>query len=311
MSLPSPTLISPTLAVDQASFQGLTFGANTPFEWTAVEGLGKPKVRSGNTPRPRARGSFVGTNLLDVRTITFTLDIGPPFGSYSNLANAVGALRTAASTEGTTEYPLWIQVPNAPLVAAMARVTGFDPKYDFEADIGGTGLGLMKGVPLQFECTDPYFYSAPTGSATVGLPTPGVGFTFPITFPLSFGGGTAANQTTVTNSGDVACWPVFVITGPCLNPSIQNTSITGNPVLFINQQLNAGDRLMIDCDLQSIMFFPSGQTTGAAYPQVLNAGSTFFGLVPGANNLAFNSQDTSSVAGTLAVWNASAFDGIF
>ena len=316
MSLPSPNLSVPTLAVDQAQFQGpqgtITFGATTPWEWTKVEGIGKPKVRSGNTPRPRVRGSFVGLNLLDVRTITFTLDIGPPFGSYTNLKGALTAMRSAISTEGTTEYPLYIQLPNYPLLACMARVTGFDPPYDFAADIGGQGTGLMKGIPLQFEAVDPYFYATPTIAPTVGLPTPGLGFSFPITFPLSFGGGTTANQVNVLNNGNVPCYPTLVITGPCLNPSVQNLSITGGPTLFFNIQLNSGDTLTVDCDQQTIMYTPSGSTTGSPYSQILSAGSTFFTLTPtGYNTIAFNSQDTSAVAGTLAVWAASTYDGFF
>lgn len=522
MSLPSPALSVPTLAVDQAYFNGVTFGAFTPFEWTKVEGIGKPKIRSGNTARPRTRGSFVGLNLLDTRTLTFTLDIGPistslpqltnlipdpsfafdtlgsapsstlwaqttsgsitantfavsnawaqtgsqslhiqgthsndstsesigaqtpsntipatagitytleatcnvaqggpgagivfslawytsgnsliststssvlsagqigvlsnsftatapattafvqvtitiqtvaanqiveyyldavalaatagaftyfdggtlgykwsgtagasssipqsgwgSFGPYgSNLAGALSAMRSACSTEGTTEYPLWIQLPNWPLVACMARVIGFDPPYDFEADLGGLGTGLMKAVPLQFEATDSYVYSAPTKSTSISLPTPGSGLVFPLAFPLSFGGGSSPNMATVTNAGDVQCWPELVITGPCSNPTVQNLSIAGNPSININLILNAGDTLAIDCDMQSIIYTPSGQTVGAPYPQVLNSGSTFWPLNPGNNVIAFNSSDSSPAAGTVAVWSASAYDGL-
>src|SRR5437588_9816756 len=115
MSLPSPLLSVPSLTVDQISFQGVTMGGvGTPFGLTQLEGLDKPDVRSGNTDRPRTRGAFVGTNLLKTRTITATLDIGPPFGSYTNLAGAMNALRAAISTEGTTEYPLWFQMPDQP-----------------------------------------------------------------------------------------------------------------------------------------------------------------------------------------------------
>lgn len=315
MSLPSPNLSVPSLANDQAQFNGpngtVLFGATTPWEWTKVEGIGKPALRTGNTSRPRVRGSFVGLNLLDTRKITFTLDIGPPFGMYTNLKGALSTMRNAISTEGTTEYPLWIQLPNYPLFACMARVIGFDPPYDFTADIGGLGTGLMNGIPLQFEAVDPYFYQTPTAATSLSLPTPGLGFSFPITFNLSFGGASGGNQATITNSGDVPCYPLLVITGPCLNPTVQNTSITGGPTLSFNMQLNSGDTLTVDCDAQSIMYTPSGQTIGASYPQILNAGSTFFVLQPGSNAINFNSQDTSSVAGTLAVWNASAYDGFF
>lgn len=310
MSLPSPNLTPPSLSVDQASFQGLTFGATTPYEWTKVEGIGKAHLRTSTNGRPQTRGTFVGLNLLDARVITFTLDIGPPFGASTNLAGALSLMRAAVSTEGVTEYPLWIQLPNYPLLACMARVTGFDPPYDFQADIGGTGLGLMTSVPLQFTCADPYFYAAPTTSTSMALPTPGVGFGFNLHFNLSFGGASGGNMATVTNSGNVPCAPTLVITGPCLNPTISNLSITGGPTLNLNLQLNSGDVLMIDCDMQTIMYTPSGSSVAAPAPQVLMANSTFWMLQPGANVVSFNSQDTSHVSGTLAVWGASTYDGI-
>lgn len=305
MSLPSPYLSVPSLSGDQAYFQGITLGAGTPAQFTKVEGLGKPKLRSQNTARPRTRGSFVGLNLLDTRVPTFTMDIGPPFGSYTSLAGFLAAMRLASSTEGAVEYPLWIQMPNFPLLCCMARVIGWDPPWDVSADLGS----LMTNVPLQFEATDPYLYSAPTTVTTLSLPTPGVGFTFPMTFPLAFGGGSGGNQATIVNSGDVPCYPMMVVNGPCVNPSITNLSVSGSPTISLNISLNVGDVLMVDCDMQSITYAPSGQSAGPA-PNVEMAGSTFFALLPGSNTISFNSQDVAPASGTLAVWSASAYDGI-
>lgn len=230
------------------------------------------------------------------------------YGSYGNLAGSLAALRSAVSTEGSTEYPLWIQLPNFPLVACMARVVQkVDPKYDVTADIGG----LIRQIPIGFEATDPYFYSAPTVATTIGLPTPGIGFTFPITFNWSFGGGSSANMASITNAGNVPCWPVLVITGPCLNPTVSNLTVTGNPTLSFNATLNAGDMLIVDCDMATILFVPSGSSVASPEPNILMPGSTFFGIPPGGNSiLAFNSQDTSPAAGTLTVWSANAYDGL-
>jgi len=262
--------------------------------------------------RPRTRGAFPGLNLLKTRLLTATMDVGPPFGTYTNLAGALTALRAAVSTEGTTEYPLWLQLPNFPLVACMARVVQkVDHKYDFAADIGGTGLGFVRSLPVQWEATDPYFYSAPTISTTIGLPTPGIGFTFPLTFNWSFGGGTSANMATITNAGNVACWPVLVITGPCVNPTVSNLTVTGAPELQFNVTLNAGDQLVVDCDMQTLVLFPSGSTVGSPQPQLLMPNSTFFAIPGGGSSvLAFNSGDTSPAAGTLTVWSANAYDGL-
>lgn len=307
MSLPSPLLSVPAPLVDQLVYNNVFIGGTgTPFNLKKLEGLEKPDVRSGNTDRPRTRGAFVGLNLLKTRTITLTLDVGPPFGTYSTLAGALAALRAACSTEGVTEYPLWLQMPGLPLVACMARVIKTSFPWDITADIGH----LLQGATIQFEATDPYFYSAPTLASSVGLPTPGVGFTFPLTFNWSFGGGSTANQVTVTNSGDVPCWPVLVITGPTLNPTVQNLSIAGSPSVTFGIQLNVGDQLVVDCDMQSVVFYPSGSTVGAPYPQILQAGSTFFSLPPGNSTVSFNDQSTSPEAGTVAIWNASAYSAL-
>lgn len=310
MSLPSPSLVVPTLSNDQAFFQGpaasgITFGPQTAFQLKKLEGLDKPNVRKNNMSRARVRGSLVGLNLLDTRLITFTLDVGPTTGtSYANTYAALTALTDVCSTEGTTEYPLWFQLPNAPLLCCMARVVKKAIPYDKVLDAGM----MAQNVSLQFEATDPYIYAAPTLDPSCGLPTPGLGFTFNMTFPLSFGGGTSGNTVTATNNGDVPCYPQLIVTGPCVNPVIQNSSISGAPTLTFNISLNAGDQLVIDCDYQSVVYFPNGSSQGASYLQALQPNSTFFAINPGTNVISFNSSDLSPVAGTLTVGYSSTYD---
>lgn len=259
------------------------FDGDTPgYEWSGASG------NSTSTPYP-GWGTY-----------------GPYGSGKAGFAAALSALRAAISTEGNTEYPLWIQMPGQPLVACMARVLKAGVKYDITADIGG----LLRSVPIQFEATDPYLYSAPTQSPSVVLPTPGGGFSFPVGFPLSFGGGSSANQVAITNAGNVPCWPVLVITGPCLNPRVTNESVAGNPTISLGLQLYAGDVLMVDMDAQTITYTPSGESAGFPQPQILQTGSTFWSLPPGNSTVGFNSQDSAPAAGTLSIWNASAFDGL-
>lgn len=311
MPLPTPTLNVPSLQPDQLQFQGLLMGVGTPFQLKEIDGLERAKSRSGNTPRPRSRGSFVGLNLPSTRTLTATIDVGPfagaePYGSYGTLAGALNALDTALQTEGTTEYPLWLRVRGFQTVCSMARVLQAQGKWDITADLGG----LVQGIPIQFEATDPYLYSAPTSVTTIGLPGPSTGFNFPITFPLQFGGGSNPDQATIINTGDVDCWPVLVISGPCLNPSVVNETTPGDPAIILNTQLNTGDQVVIDTDLQSIILYPAGQTTGQLIPGALQEGSTFWPLLPGSNIVGFNSSDGNQVSGTVAVWSASAWGGL-
>jgi hypothetical protein len=306
MPVPPATLSSPSLSSDQLQFQGVTIGPGTPYQITKLEQMDKPDVRSGNVNWSMWPGASVGNNQLNTRKPVLTLDVGPPYGTYSTLPGAVKALVTACSTEGSTEYPLWIQLPGMPFVCTMARVLKTNFPWDLTADLGG----LLQNGSIQFECTDPYLYSAPTTVTTISLPGPAGGFSFPLSFPLSFGGGSSPNTATISNAGDVTCWPTLVINGPCLDPTVSNTSITGNPTISTSIQLYAGDQMWIDCRMGSILVYRSGSSVGAPSQYVLQPGSEYFGLPPGSSNIAFNSSDTSAVAGTLAVWSASAFDAL-
>lgn len=312
MPVPSPSLAGPSsLPPDGMYFEGVQLGPTTPFQLKKLEGLDLPDQRSGNVNWSMWPGASVGSLQSNTRKITLTLDVGPlsagSYGAYGSLAAATKALVAACSTSGTTEYPLWIQLPGMPFVCTYARVLKTNFPWDITADLGG----LLQNGTIQFECTDPYLYSAPSTSTSLGLSGPVGGFTFPLGFNLSFGGGSGGgNSATITNSGDVTCWPTLVITGPCLNPSISNSSIIGNPTISTSISLNAGDQLWIDCRLGAITLFPSGSTVGSPSQYVLNPGSEYFGLPPGSSSVTFNSADTSSVAGTLAVWSASAFDAL-
>lgn len=306
MSVPPSSLTVPSLAADCAQFQGVVIGPGTPYLNSKFEGFDKPDVRSGNVNWSMQPGASVGFNALNTRKPVFTLDVGPPYGSYSTLPGAVKALVAACSTEGSVEYPLWIQLPGLPFVCTYARVLKTNFPWDITADLGG----LLQGGSIQFECTDPYLYSAPTTSTTIGLPGPAGGFTFPITFPFSFGGGLSPNTATISNAGDVTCWPTMVITGPCLNPTISNTSITGNPTIALSVQMNPGDQIWIDCRLGSIVYYASGSTVGTPSQFLLQPGSEFFGFAPGSSGVTFDSADTATVAGTLQIQSASAYSAL-
>lgn len=277
---------------------------STPYGITKLEGLAKPDVRSGNTDKAQFPGAWIGMNQLKPRQITVTLDIMKT--TTETLPQVVAPLRGMCSTEGSTEYPLWLQLPGFPLVCCMARVLKAPRNWDVLADLGG----LIKDAPIMFEATDPYFYLAPTTSTSIGLPSPASGMVFPVSFNLSFGGGITPNEATVTNAGNVTCFPVLVFNGPCINPTCANTSIAGTPTLSFDIQLFSGDQLVVDCSTGAVLYYASGSSVGVPLPNIVNSGSEFWGLPPGSSVVAFNSHDTSSAAGTVGVWWASALDSL-
>lgn len=313
MSFPSSSLAVPTLSDWQMFYQGpaavgISFGP-APFYWKPKPtGLDLPNMRTGDSSRPRTRGQYIGLDVDDARDLTVTFDIGgSSFGSYSNLQGALNALRAVTNTQGTTEYPLWIKLPNLGLMAMMCRVTKRNIQPDLTFSLGN----MAQNCIIQFHATDPYFYAAPTLDPSVGLPTPGLGFSFNLSFNFSFGGSSTPNLITVNNLGDAPCYPLLTINGPCLNPSISNTSMTGNPTLTFDIQLLTGDKLIIDLDTpSSATYYASGSLNGASVMNTLQSTYAFWALLPGVNIIAFDSSDTTVVAGTLAMQWSSAYSSV-
>lgn len=307
MAFPSPSLTPPTLADWQFSFNGYTFGNTAAVKVSKVDGLGAlANVRNGDVSRLRDHGELIGLDVYGGRDVTIDFEAEDAGQSVQSTLSALAAATTVGLT---TEQPLWFQLPNYPLLAVLARVRKRALPWDVGYQIGKVAVGSM-----QFHATDPRIYSAGK-SATVGLPTPNSGMTFPATFPLTFGS-TTPGGVTVTNNGNTEMRPQLVITGPVTNPAVSNGSISGSPTLtFSNPSQSgytvaAGDQLVVDLDTHSILYYVGGVSSGtapASRGSWLAYGSTWWNLQPGANLVQFNSQDSVSVAGTVTVDYADAY----
>ena len=307
---PSPSVTPPTFTTwPNAYFQGIALGT-APFYLRGndgnFQGVFMPDVRSGDPAAPRVNGSYVGLDLLGERTIEIVLDIGPSFGSYGSLSGAQAALRTALTPTGSTENPLFFQLTQAgPMFATMVRPRKRGGQIDMAYALGN----LAQKIPIQFVASDPTLYAAGTQSQTVGVPAPLGGFSFPLTFPLSFGGGSNQGTIMATNSGDGYCYPQVTFTGPCTYPKIANNSATNSPYVQFAVTMAAGDQLVVNFDPKypSALYYAAGSNQGVAYQFALTQGSTWFAIGPGTNTLGFTTLDTVSVAGTCNVTWASAY----
>ena len=321
MSLPSPSLTVPTFSTyPQIQFQGaqgtVNFGgASNPFQLRGdagsmgIEGLGDmPTVVSGDTEAPRVSGQYRGFDKLSGQSITVTLDIGNPYGSYTNMPGAMKALRNALSPppDGVTEYPFFVQLSStSPMFCTLVRGRKRSTLIDIPYVLGG----LAQNVPIQFWATDPTLYAAGTLDPSVGVPAPLGGFGFPMSFNLSFGGGVEYGSITATNSGDLPCFPLITFTGPMTTPTLTNASLTNSPFLQFGMALNTGDTLVVNTDPKypSAQYTAAGSTQSASRLYTLTQASTWWAIAPGVNNLQFATQDVVSVAGTCAVEYSSAY----
>jgi hypothetical protein len=214
---------------------------------------------------------------------------------------AAQALGGVLGPGGVTEAPLYISLPSGTF-ACMARPR----KHNCPLDLNRVMAKATIATTL-LHATDPRFYAAPSRTATVGLPTPAGGLLFPVTFPASFGGGGAGGLVTVVNAGRFEMRPVFIVTGPCTNPTITNLSIAGAPAVTFALSLSAGDTLVIDSDWRTAIYTTAGSTQGASRRNALTSNSTWFNLPPGANIIEFTTSDGMQVAGTLTVQSADAY----
>ncbi len=310
MAFPSPSLSPPVLSNYQLSYNGLTLGPGTPYGIVKLEGLDLPTIRSGDVARPRDHGEQIGLDLMAGRDVVITLQAKP---DGTSLQHSLSAFASAFSSAGTTEAPLYLQLPNLPLLAVMARTRKRTSPFDVE---GFTVAGVVQ-VAVLLHATDPRLYVAPSISSAVGAPTPLGGLTFPVTFPVSFGGGSSTAYLFPNNAGNIEMRPILVIAGPCTNPKVVNDQ-TGWSLTFKNPAqtgltLNAGDTLTVDTDTHSVLYLVSGTTVpspergwvvpGSIWPDA----TSHAGIQPGSQTIQFSTSDSGLVAATLTLKYASAY----
>ncbi len=306
MAFPPTNAVVPVLSDWQFSFNGLTMGAGTPYTIQQATGFDLASIRTQDVGRPRDQGMFIGLDVFGGRT--FELNLWVISDGTTDLQTLMLSLASATPVAGSTEQPFYFKLPSMPQMAFMARAR----KRSFPLDLDYGAASIAKPV-IQFEATDPRAYYSPSLSNSIALPVPLTGVKFPITFPMSFGTGGTGTYLTLDNTGNYEMRPILVFTGPLTTPTVNNTSISGNPYLTFrnpNQTsytLYAGDTLTVDLDMHTIVYTPSGATQGQNYRAWLTTGSTWFNLVPGNNNLFFSSLDASQVGGTLTVQWAPAY----
>jgi hypothetical protein len=266
------------------SYNGLSFGPGTNVQLLQIDGFEDgASVTASDTQRPRDHGEFFSNDFAGGRIVTLkmlVLDSGA--GDFFSTVDAV----KAATVPQAVPLPLVITLPSGRsrqlLCRPRRRTFPVDPNYSFR-------YGLST---VEFHANDPRWYDTTLQSVTLLPPAAGGGLTFPVTFPLSFGGGSVGNSATVTNAGNFGTRPVVTITGPCSTPSLQNGS---GATLSFNLTLAAGDQLVVDFGARTAVL----NGTANEYPTVVQP-VTWFELPAGSSTIRFSVA--SSSAGCQAAW---------
>lgn len=157
-------------------------------------------------------------------------------------------------------------------------------------------------IELLFEAYDPTWYSLLPATASIGTSLDAHGFAVPIQIPLLIKG-QASNSTLVTNNGNIFSRPVFTFNGPCINPSILNS--TTNESFALATTLFAGDILVVDCGQGAVTYTPASGTPVPLY-SAFGGRRQFVRLAPGQNTLQFNRDNPTNNQCTVTffhTWN--------
>src|SRR3954471_18409285 len=181
-------------------------------EWWVTEEAGwssSPPVRLELANRPQRDGTFDAPSFRGARVVTLDgTAVAPDLDTRERAKDRLAAVLVdgAVLAELTVQER---QVTRRALVrlSADTKIADTTP-YTFTWS-------------LQLTAPDPIRYGTAQYTAWCGLPQPGLGISFPIQqWPLDFGlpGG---GSLVLANAGTVATWPVWTITGPCVQPVIR------------------------------------------------------------------------------------------
>lgn len=149
-------------------------------------------------------------------------------------------------------------------------LTRFDDRADFS-------LSLL--------APDPRRYAATVQTVALVLPILTGGIAPPLTPPITVTGSTSVSQATLTNAGTVTTYPTLTITGPCPPATIIN--LTTSEAIRVVDAVPAGQTLVIDV-------LAGTAVTGGQSRRVLGS---WWGLLPGANEVAFRADGYDAAAG--------------
>jgi hypothetical protein len=264
----------------QYSLNGLTFGAGTDVQIVQEEGLRSlPDIRSQDIDQPRNDGFFAGWNYFGERIVTLTLAVSVT--KFADFETVVSNLTTAfqSVSDPNAQQVLQFMYPGW---ATPRQVIGRVTRVGFPTNLNYS-FHKIDALPVEFTCNDPLVYDSVLQTVSTGLPNPGAGLTFDVSFDATFGA-SSGGVMSLTNAGNTPAHAVFTIQGPCVNPSLL-LSNTGE-WFGLNITLTAADTLVVDMGNATVILNGTASRFNA-----VRTGSTWFGLPSGASSIQVASQD--------------------
>lgn len=278
----------------QVEYNSLLIGTGTDYRvrWP-IEGVADhPDVVTGDQDRLRADGRIAGDDFLAGRTITLRVEVTGT--SDTDMTANVAALKKAfRAGRGVTEQPLTIQAPGVG-DGAVVRVVCRPRKMGSPIDrLWQTRLPVFL---IQLDGTDPRIYDDTESTVTADLADAGTGHAWPQVWPMDWGGASTSGIVTATNDGTYSTPWTATITGPVVNPSIENVG-TGDTLKFAADgglTLTASDTLVVSSATRTALL----NGTASRYSKLASPVS-WWDLDPGDTELRFGGSTTGSPSMTV------------
>lgn len=227
-----------------------------------IEGVsGLPNIRSATGVNQGRDGSWVSRQLYEGRYISFQGRIfgGEPIDVENKRRELVSVLQRKKLKLRIITYAGMEFVTEVFVMANQMPISR-------ELNIAKWKIDLLS--------EDPLFYDNSSGEllATIGKTIDG-SFDIPFDIPFNISAGT--EPSVVTNSGNETVYPIITVSTPATNPKIINR--TTNQFMQVMTTVFKGDKLIIDMRNRTVTH------NGLNVYALQREGSTFFGLVPGAN----------------------------
>ena len=272
-------------------FNGLMLGGGDPHYGleTPITGLETPPIRVGADNYSGRDGGFVSAQYWSYRTIILKILYS---GDSCEDADAA-RLALGKACQLRTSLPLYVTTFSGNRYYADVYVD------DLKMDLTSPTYGEAQ---LTLIAPDPLWYAAGTSSnPDSNLITSYVfkrisgGYVTPYKLPVQWVPG--QEYTTITNTGDVALWPVLTFQGVFTNLKV--TNLTTGQYIKIANTFGASDTLTIDMKNGAISL------DGTSWNAYRTVDSSWWQLQPGGNKIIVESDLTSdNIFGTIQYNNA-------
>lgn len=283
-------MVVPTLADNTFQFtdSGVVLNPDLvvqPFvDVDKVQGLDNAPYRTSTRNTEGLDGGVVEADFETIRTVVIE---GTIYGDGA-LESYLDTLK-ANFAPSPNSQPFYFKAPSNPQKMVLCKSLGLRYDWDVSRRLSVTPF------QIQLQAADPTIYATVQQSVVASLPPAATtGRSYNKLYPVTYGGVSTSGLINVTNGGNKPAPATFTITGPVTNPQvISDTTGTSIKILI---SLGVSDTLVVDLGKRTVTL------NGTANRRNLwAAGSTWFLLQPGVNQLRYNAS-TQTASQLTVLW---------